>query len=45
LLTFVVTYFVSVRYISELPYRTFIRDNLSVKKMPASLQVRSASLR
>ncbi len=45
LFTFVVTYLAMVRYVGELPYRTFIRDNLSVKRMPPSLQVISQSRR
>ncbi len=32
LLTFVVTYYLSVRYIDDLPYRTFVLDNLSIKR-------------
>ncbi len=45
LVTFAVTYLAMVRYVGELPYRTFVRDNLSVKRMPPSLQVISGDQR
>ncbi len=45
LVTFAVTYFALTRYVGDLPYRTFVRDNLSVKRMPSSLQVSSGSSR
>ena len=39
LLTFVVTYLAMVHHVNELPYRTFIRDNLSIKRIPPGLQI------
>ncbi len=39
LLTFIATYLATVRYVNDLPYRTFIRDNLSIKRMSSGSRV------
>ncbi len=41
LLTFVITYLAMVHHVNELPYRTFVRDNLSIKRTPPGFRIMS----
>ena len=45
LLTFVVTYYLSARHIDDLPYRTFIWDNLSIKQVPPVIPIERGAQR